>query len=34
MVEISVRCIHCDSLEVVKMGKQTNGKPRLCPKLT
>jgi transposase-like protein len=28
MVEISVRCIHCDSTDVVKMGKQVNGKPR------
>jgi transposase-like protein len=27
MVTVSVRCIHCDSLDVVKMGKQqTNGK--------
>jgi len=29
MVTASVRCIHCDSLDIVKMGKQqVNGKPR------
>jgi len=25
---MDVKCIHCDSADIVKMGKQTNGKPR------
>ena len=28
MVEIKIKCIHCESEEVVKMGYQRNGTPR------
>ncbi|MDR2203625.1 MAG: hypothetical protein LBE76_04940 [Nitrososphaerota archaeon] len=28
MVKVSVKCIHCGSEDVVKMGKQINGTPR------
>ena len=28
MVEISIKRVHCNSLNIVKMGKQVNGKPR------
>ncbi|MDR2203773.1 MAG: hypothetical protein LBE76_05700 [Nitrososphaerota archaeon] len=28
MVKIDVKCIHCNGKDIVKMGKQTNGKPR------
>ena len=28
MVETNVRCIHCNSKEVLKSGKQSNGTPR------
>ncbi|MDR0461286.1 MAG: hypothetical protein LBH62_07690 [Nitrososphaerota archaeon] len=28
MVEISIKCIHCNSSNIVKMDKQVNGKPR------
>ena len=28
MVNTQVRCIHCNSKEVVKFGKQANGTPR------
>ena len=28
MVEIKIKCIHCESEEVVKMGYQRNGIPR------
>ena len=28
MVKIRIRCIHCQSKEVVKMGYQRNGTPR------
>jgi transposase-like protein len=28
VVKIEVKCIHCDNKDVVKMGKQANGKPR------
>ena len=36
MAEIKIKCIHCRSEEVVKIGKQRNGTPRCkckkCPK--
>jgi len=28
MVETAIRCIHCNSKNVVKFGKQANGAPR------
>ena len=28
MVQTEIKCIHCGSKEVVKMGKQANGTPR------
>ena len=28
MVEVKIKCIHCESEEVIKMGYQKNGTPR------
>ncbi len=28
MIEKAIRCIHCESKDIVKYGKQSNGTPR------